>query len=205
MKELDLTMVNMANMSNKKGRKLINEQARKEALKETDRVLSTINQAQREKAIHNFCKNSIQDQNHSKRKLIHGKTYVGKEAVYVALAVAAVILTAKGTEITSEILEYNRVLDQKIESELTNSEKNLYQAEHKNPILNAIDTYQQIQEGKEGLNSKHYNFFGENIQDNSKEYLPFDGRSFFNLSEYSQDAIDIATDQVVSEYQERGK
>lgn len=201
MKELDLTLAGIANSNTKAGM----EHARKEALEEFDRVLATVDQAKREKAIHHFCENSIQDKNYSKKKQIHGKTYVGKKAFYMAIAVAGVILTSKVVEITSEVSEYNRILNQKMESELNHSEQALYQEEHKNPILNAIDAYQQIKEEKENLNSEHYNFLGENIQDNHTTYLPFDERSSFNLSEKSQDAIDMATDQVISEYQGRGK
>lgn len=201
MKELDLTLAGIANSNTRVGR----EHTRKEALEEFDRVLATVDQTKREKAIHDFCRNSIQDKNSSKKKQIHGKTYVGKTALYVAIAVAGVIAASKVVEITSEVSEYNRILNQKIESELSNSEQVLYQEEHKNPILNTIDAYQQIKEGKENLNSEHYNFLGENIQDDHATYLPFDRRSSFNLSEKSQDAIDMATDQVISEYQGRGK
>lgn len=204
MKDLDLTMVGMTNANSKQARKILNGRARQEALEDMNRTLSLIDNAKRETAFKNFCQNSIQNKNHSKRKQIHGKTYVGKKTFYVALAVAGTILASKGVQVASEISEYGRVLEQKVENELTDSEQALFEEEHTNGLLNIIDAYQNIQEGKESLDSEHYNFLGENIQNGSQEYLPSD-EGFFNLSERQQDAIDVATDKVIEEYQGRGK
>lgn len=217
MKELDLTLAGVANQNSKQGKKIINEQARIEAMEDVNRTLTTIDQAKREKAIRNFCENSIQDKNNSKRKQVHGKTYVGKnyaDTIKIGIATVAAIGVSVAaakfgihglTQVVPEISEYNRVLNQKIENELTSSEQLLYQEENKNPISNMIDAYQQIQEAKEELNPEHYNFLGDNLQDGSSTYLPFDKGSLFSLSEKQQDAIDVATDQVIEEYQGRGK
>lgn len=205
MKELDLTMMNMANQNTKKARQMIKEKDRETAMLELERVLATIDREKREKALENFYTNSIQDTRHSKRKEIHGKTYVGKISFYVALAVAGMVLTSKGIETISEISEYNRVLEQKMARELTDSEQALYQQEHSNIISNTVEAYQNIKDGEASLISEYYNIFGNNISDSSLDYLFFDERSLFNLSERSQDAIDIATEQVIQKYQERGR
>lgn len=205
MKELDLTMARIANMNTKQGEKIRNQESRETAMMELNKVLSTIGVEKRKKSLEGFYANSIQDEKHSKRKEIHGKTYMGKVSFYVALAVAGIILASKGIENISEIAEYNRVLEQKIEKELTDSEQALYHQEHSNIISNTVEAYQNIKDSEDSLISEYYNIFGENVSDFSLEYLPFDERSFFNLSERSQDAIDIATDQVIQEYQERGK
>lgn len=205
MKELDLTMMYMANAKSKQGKKILNDRAKQEALADVNKTLSTIDKVRLEKAFANFCQNSIQDKNLSKRKQIHGKTYVGKTTLYVALAVAGIVLVSRGAQVVSEISEYGRVLEKKVENELTDSEQDLFEEEHANGFLNIIDAYQNIQEGKDSLNSEHYNFFGENIHDNNREYLPFDERSALTLSEKQQDAIDIAVDKIIGEYQGRGK
>lgn len=179
-----------------------------EANEDIRKTIETLNRTELEKIQQNFYQNSIQDTEKTKKIRIFGNLYVNKKLakriIVVVVAIVGSIVVGKTITSISEINEYNRVLKQKMETELTDEQIEMYHNDHANPISNIFEAYQEIDEGKDSLNPDHYNFFGDNINDPDKEYLPFDGDSFINLSEYQQDAIDIATNNVIEEYHGKG-
>ncbi len=157
-------------------------------------------------------------QNGKMRQEVHGKKYPGKQGKQVkdnvkpiifSLATVAVGLTVGiGTiEISDQVSHYNTVLEQKMEQELTTSQIAAYQKDQDmgNLITNTIEKLGEIDEAKKTLDNSNYDILGNNISDSETEYLPFDKDDLFQLSEKQQDAIDVATDQVIEEYKSRGR
>lgn len=159
---------------------------------------------------------SIQTDDKKKKKEIFGKLYVSKKnielikkriitALKIAGAIAIVYASFKGAEAYEIVDTYNEVLNQKMENELTDEQIAIYKDEHQNGISNVIEAFQEIDTAKDSIDSNNYNFLGQNINETDKEYLPFDEDSLINLSEQQQDVIDVATDNVIEEYQGRAR
>lgn len=184
MKELDLTMVKIAQE---------NSNLNKEELAEIQR---------------NFYETSIQKPDKIMKQEVHGKKYpgeIGKKITKVVVGIAAVIVVGKATLVGAELVEYDRTLDQKIENELTLDEQKDFEQNHNNFFSNIIEASQNIREGKNSLEADDYDFFGNNISGIENKYSEFDEDSIINLTEFQQDAIDIATDNVIEEYKRGAK
>ena len=122
---------------------------------------------------------------------------------------AAVGLTASIATVSKldQVSHYNTVLEQKMEQELTDTQIAAYQKDQDmgNLITNTIEKLGEIQAAKETLDTSNYDVMENNISASTIEYLPLDEDGLFPLSEKDQDAIDIATDQVIEEYKSRGR
>lgn len=156
-----------------------------------------------------FYQNSIQDDKGSKRQEIHGETYKGKgdllDKVKIAVGVASLIIAAgamvKAADVYATVDQYNDVLETKMEQELTEGNINAYNSDHDNAIIDGIKDYQAIQEAKKELKETgNYNIVGDNITDTDKEYQKFDEDSIYTMSNLTEDAIDVVSDQVIDEY-----
>lgn len=197
MKDLDLTLVKVAQEKNAE-------------IKNKREYVVDVTEEEKEGIRNRFYQNSIQTPEQQKRQQIHGSLYVGSKAksliafVGAVAAVAATITAIQVSATIDEINHYNVVLDKKIESELTDRQALAYEKDHDNFVSNVIEAYEKINDAKDDLNPEDYNARGENITNHDNEYIPFDEDAFTNLTEESQDAIDQATDDVISEYKRRG-
>lgn len=160
------------------------------------------------KIVDSFYENSVQDEKKSKRQRVRGETYKGKKDlannIKIALKMTAVIValgvTMKGINIYTTVDNYNDILKEKMENELTEDNINAYNINHDNPILDGIEDYKMIQEAKKELKETgNYNFFGENISGEDKVYTDFNVDDY-HLTNLEEDAIDIVTDRVIDEY-----
>ena len=171
--------------------------------------------AKEREILQNLYQNSIQ--NGKMQQEVHGKGYVGKQGkqakenikpLILTLA-AAVGLTASIATVSKldQVSHYNTVLEQKMEQELTDTQIAAYQKDQDmgNLITNTIEKLGEIQAAKETLDTSNYDVMENNISASTIEYLPLDEDGLFPLSEKDQDAIDIATDQVIEEYKSRGR
>lgn len=158
--------------------------------------------------IDSFYKNSVQDEKKSKRQRVRGETYKGKKDlvnnVKIALKMSAIIISfgvaMKGINIYTTVDNYNDVLKEKMENELTEDNINAYNTYHDNPIIDGIEDYKMIRDTmKELKETGNYDFFGKNIGDPDKEYSDFDVDGY-NLTNLESDAIDIVSDKVIDEY-----
>lgn len=171
--------------------------------------------AKEREILQNLYQKSIQ--NGKMRQEVHGKKYVSKQGkqakenikpIILTLA-AAVGLTASIATVSKldQVSHYNTVLEQKMEQELTDTQIAAYQKDQDmgNLITNTIEKLGEIQAAKETLDTSNYDMMENNISASTIEYLPLDEDGLFPLSEKDQDAIDIATDQVIEEYKSRGR
>lgn len=191
MKDLDLSLVKIAQSNS--------ALAKKEYL--------NISEEEKQEIKQRFYQNSVQTPNQNKKLQIHGKTYagnIGKTVAFVTAGIAAVIVTIKTAAIYTEISYYNDILGQKIENELTDKQTAAYERDHDNAISNVIEAYQRIEAAKDSLNPDDYNLGGMNITNQDTQYMPFARDTVTTVDEKSQDAIDVATDEVISEYKRRG-
>lgn len=195
MKELDLSMVKQV------------QERHAEYKKEQEMEL-------KQKKLRALSQKSIQ--NGSMRQEVYGKKYVGKQGkekkesvipLFCSLAMLTVSLTSGivAADKLEQVSYYNKVLEQKMEQELTENQMAAYQKDQeRNMIMNTIEKLGQIKEAHQMLDNSNYDIIGNNISDMTTEYLPFDEDSLIQLSEKDQDAIDVATDQVIEEYKSRG-
>lgn len=176
-------------------------------MKDLDLALADV--AQDNNISERFYRNSIQDDKGSKRQEIHGETYKRKDdllkrinvAVGILSLIAAASAIAKSVDVYATVDQYNRVLETKMEQELTEGNINAYNRDHDIPIIDGIKDYQTIQEAKSELKETgNYNTVGDNITDTDKEYQKFDNGSIYTLSNLTEDAIDMVSDQVIDEY-----
>ena len=116
-----------------------------------------------------------------------------------AILVASIVITGKVISTMNLVSTYNDIMNEKIEAELNQGQKNAYEDRHKNPITSAIEHYQNIQEAKNELKATgNYNFWGDNIKDPDKEYTEYEIDDI-NLTNITEDAIEIATDKEIDE------
>lgn len=191
MKDLDLSLVKIAQSNS--------ALAKKEYL--------NISEEEKQEIKQRFYQNSVQTPTQNKKQQIHGKTYagnIGKTVAFVTAGIAAVIITIKTAAIYTEISYYNDILGQKIENELTDKQTAAYERDHDNAISNVIEAYQRIEAAKDSLNPDDYNLGGMNITNQDTQYMPFARDTVITVDEKSQDAVDAATDEVISEYKRRG-
>ncbi len=191
MKDLDLSLVKIAQSNS--------ALAKKEYL--------NISEEEKQEIKQRFYQNSVQTPDQNKRQQIRGKTYagnIGKTVAFVTAGIVAVIVTIKTAAIYTEISYYNDILGQKIENELTDKQTAAYERDHDNAISNVIEAYQRIEAAKDSLNPDDYNLGGMNITNQDTQYMPFARDTVITVDEKSQDAVDAATDEVISEYKRRG-
>ncbi len=203
--ELNLDLMNMVSKDSPVNKKKADKMEKEQAAHDIDTTLKILRQKQLGES---FYRKSLQDKQNTKNQKIFGKTYVGKNVLKTSILMfsvaAGVILVGKTANATIEISHYNHVLEQKMNDQLTQEEKENYEMEHNHPIFDSLEIYQNIQDAKDTLDSHSYDFQGNNNFDVNTEYLPVD-EGIVNLSEKDQDAINIATDQVISEYKERSR
>lgn len=206
--ELNLDILKVVNQNSAQYKRMQDEKYRMESERLIKETLATLDEKKVEDNKKRIYLKSVQDEKVSKRQQVHGKTYVGKrtvrDLVIAASAISIAILVSKGGYIATELMEFDNALDKKMATELTEEERTAYKDDHKNWFATAFENYEEIADAKESLNPDDYDIQGNNITDTDKEYLPFDEDGLFRISEFQQDAIDIATDNVIEEYQGRG-
>lgn len=144
-----------------------------------------------------------------KKQKIKGELYVNKDGrekvkITVGLIVAALGISGLvyGFNENEKLGLYNKVLNEKMEQELTDEQISAYNRdqEKNSAIANYIDKHNEIKEAKDSLDSIDYNILGDSLI-LDKEYIKQD--SSYTISEKTQDAIDVATDKVIEEYKGR--
>lgn len=162
------------------------------------------------KNMNSFYENSIQDSNNTKKQEIRGETYVGKSesltkkigiALKITAGILAVAVTVEAGKMAITLDEYNDVLNEKMEQQLTDGEIAYYENVHSNPIKNAFESYTEIKDVEKQLKqTDNYDLLGNNITGNNKEYeYEYTRDDLFPISNLTEDAIDIVTDNVVEE------
>lgn len=203
-KELDLKLIELVQKNNEINKELMEK---KQVEKELKKAFENFNDNDIDKLVDSFYTQSIQGDSNHKKQEIHGKTYVGKNKVLenirtigaATILVAAIAITGKVISTMNLVSIYDDTMNEKIEAELNQGQKNAYEERHKNPITSAVEHYQNIQEAKNELKATgNYNFFGDNIKDLDKEYTEYDVDGI-NLTDITEDAIEIATDREIEE------
>lgn len=206
-KELDLKMVKLVQENSEQNKKLREIKEQEQIEKELKKAFENLSDNEINKLIDGFYSQSIQDDSNHKKQEIHGKTYVDKNKMVenikvigtAAILVASIVITGKVISTMNLVSTYNDIMNEKIEAELNQGQKNAYEDRHKNPITSAIEHYQNIQEAKNDLKATgNYNFWGDNIKDPDKEYTEYEIDDI-NLTNITEDAIEIATDKEIDE------
>ncbi|MBE6147024.1 MAG: hypothetical protein E7168_01670 [Firmicutes bacterium] len=183
MKELDTTLAGLANRN------------------------SAANRIERERIM----KNSIHQPHMEQR--IHGEVYVGKTsamerfiktAIPVALGIAAIVITVKVGVAADEIDTYNNTFNQVAQESLTERQQELYEQDHDSVferIEAAFEHHNQIEENKEILKATgDYDWQGNKIGEKTEIQDP---DALIQITQLQQDAIDMAVDEEIKEYQSR--
>ena len=208
MKDLDLSMVKLVQEHSAQLKREQERAIQEENQQLIEKFTGIVSESEKEKIRQRFYQNSIQTKEKTKKQGIRGKLYANKNRIknllIIVAGIATTLVIVKGVAISEEVSHYNKVLEQKMETELTDRQVEAYRNDHDNFISNTIEACQQIEEAKTSLNPEDYNLQGINITNHDNEYLTWDDDSFINLTEQTQDAIDIATDEVISEYRRRG-
>ncbi len=149
--------------------------------------------------------------NPNRRQKVDGEMYVGhnpkiqkfvKGAIYTAITVAVVVITAKLGK-TDEVMNvYNtRVIETAEAQNFSTTEMNELKKEVKDTATD--ETMNQISAEKATLKETgNYDMFGNN-KDQSLQH-PGDPNALFNLSDLERDAIGNVAESQVEEYQGRG-
>ena len=196
MKELDTTLAGLANQ-----RTTINRNSNGNVI--------DLEQARRTRE--QVMRNSIHRENMTRE--IPGEVYVGrtntmlnfiKVSVPVALATVALVLTTKVGIAYTTVDEYDNKLNQAMSESLTLKQKEIYQEEH-DSVFERVDAffenYDRIKENEETLKATgDYNFLGEKA---GEEKIIKDPGSIIQLTNLTEDAIDMAVQEEIQEYQSR--
>ena len=180
-----------------------------EEKKELDLTLVDIaNEGMSKELYDSIVKNSIQDEQGSKRQACHGEKYVSKGlaidlvkkgAVICAIAITF-ILASKGISAAATVDEYYAMLNEKAQTEFSISGKEVAETVGVTPI----DIIKEHSEAFESLDSSEYDIYGNRIN-NDREYDRDIKNELYYHTDKQLDAQDIITDNTMDKYREMNK
>ncbi len=192
MKEIDVTLMNMANEHSKR-----------------------MTKEEKQAIIDRFYQKSVQDEEHSKSQKIAGELYVGRTSKFQNYVKGAVIgLTTFGViagiafvgNKAETLSNYNNQLNHEAKTELDIDQQEVFHQERDgilNVVNNAMTDLDKINENKQSLNATgSYDSLG-NYKNNPQSSTRAELDGLFPLSDLTKDAIDQTVNQTIEEYKSR--
>ena len=172
-----------------------------------DLDLTTAQMAREKYDVERLKRKSIQDENNSKRQVVHGELYAGslvnkttlKKVGLVVAGCLMIIVTAKTMSHFETLDTYNRVLNKTAQEELSFSDSLDFLDSY--DVSNS-EKYENYVEALESLDDADYTFFGDRKDGTHNDTFKADPEG--GLTDKQKDAIDKAVHEELEEYV-RGK